>query len=205
VHEPAGAGYAKLKVDNGGRLTMSGYLADRSVVAENTSLTKDGRWPLFVGLYRGSGVIYGWMSFENQSDSDVHGSLVWTRPVSSTIPIPGTNLLEVVGSRYQLPTGTTTALGFTNGLAIFSQGEAFTPFTNRIILGPNNKVTNAGTNRLTLTLAPTTGLFQGTVTHLALGKSTAFKGALLQEQQAGYGFFTTTNHHSGLISILPDR
>jgi hypothetical protein len=68
------------------------------------------------------------------------------------------------------------------------------------VLGPDDKVTNQSSNRLTFVIVPASGLFSGVVTPPDGGRSLSFKGALLQKQTAGRGFFLGTNH-SGRVTL----
>jgi hypothetical protein len=71
--------------------------------------------------------------------------------------------------------------------------------SNQFTLAANNIVT--GSNKLSLTLTTTTGLFQGTATN-SVGKTVSFKGAVLQKQTNGFGQFLNTNQ-SGSVQLAP--
>jgi hypothetical protein len=62
-------------------------------------------------------------------------------------------------------------------------------FTNEVSIAANNKVTNLSDNKLTLTLAPASGLFRGTVVSPGGAGSMPFGGVILQNQDAGSGCF----------------
>jgi hypothetical protein len=199
INQPGGHGFASISVSTAGRLSLTGYLADGSYLACSIALTQEGRWPLFVRLYGGRGALYGWMAFDD-SGTNLGGTAVWARPDVRGVMIPATNLVETVGARYVRPVG--SIFGFTNAQAVFDPPNADLSFTNSFIVFPNNQVRNTGTNRFALTLSSSRGLFSGSVKHPSLGKTTVFRGALLQNQDAGYGFFVSTNGLSGALWIM---
>ena len=65
-------------------------------------------------------------------------------------------------------------------------------FSNQVTLA-GTKVVNDSTNKLTLSIAGSSGLFRGTVVNPATGKVIPLKGILLQKQNLGCGFFSFTN------------
>jgi hypothetical protein len=92
-------------------------------------------------------------------------------------------------------------LTFTDGGLVLAGGDLGQGITSPFSLGPNNKVVKgSSTNKLTLTFTPSTGLFQGTVAAPSEPKSKpiGFGGVVLQNQNAGCGFFTGTNQTGSL-------
>jgi len=59
---------------------------------------------------------------------------------------------------------------------------------NYVTVNANYRVINLSSNRVTLALNPSTGLFRGTLINPADRKSIAVSGALLQQQNAGWGY-----------------
>jgi hypothetical protein len=79
---------------------------------------------------------------------------------------------------------------------IFSGGNLSDSFTNVVTLGANNRVTNFTTNQpLVFSIVLPDGRFSGRVTLTNAGARVIlpFKGALLQHQNFGSGFFLGTN------------
>jgi hypothetical protein len=195
---PPGDGPASVTVSSAARLTLVGTLADGTPVVHGTALTTNGNWPLYVPLYGGKGALFSWAHFDtNQPNDDVRGLYFWLKhPASSsklyTNGFIVTNVLA--GSVYHAPVSSTNrVLPFTNGIAVFSDGNLQDPLTNQVILGANNIVTNASTNKLKLTMSKVTGLFTGAVTPTNSIRAISFKGAVLQKQGLGTGFFVGTN------------
>jgi len=69
------------------------------------------------------------------------------------------------------------------------------PFT----LGANNVV--AGSDKLSVTITTTTGLFKGAATN-SLGATVSFTGAVFQKQTNGFGQFLNANQ-TGSVYLAP--
>jgi hypothetical protein len=54
-----------------------------------------------------------------------------------------------------------------------------------------------------MSFSPSTGIFTGTVTDPVMKRSWFFSGAVLQKDNAGYGFLTGTNEASE-VALLPN-
>jgi hypothetical protein len=172
-------GSGTVTVDVSGNVKFSGTLGDGTKVTESAIESEQGQWPVYVSLYSGAGMVFGWLQFTNQPPQNVGGMLDWIRPGSFTNEIP------VVGSPYSLPKGG-SVLDLSNGYIVFSGGGLLQSITNQFTLGANNVV--KGSDGLKLTLTTSSGLFQGTATN-ASGKTISFSGAVLQNQTDGFGQF----------------
>src|SRR5947209_272468 len=75
------------------------------------------------------------------------------------------------------------------GRLILENGRLSMPITNRIHLDSRNRVTNLSSNKLTLSIATSSGLFHGQLTPPETNKPISFSGAVLQKQNRGSGFF----------------
>jgi hypothetical protein len=91
-------------------------------------------------------------------------------------------------------------LDLANCVVILSGGNLSQSWTNDIILGANNRVTNASPNKLVVTLSLGSGLFKGTFTDPNTARTMNFSGALLQKSTNGSGYLLGTSL-SGRISI----
>lgn len=80
----------------------------------------------------------------------------------------------------------------------FSAGN-LEEFENLVSLS-ENKVTNLGTNKLTLSINKSSGLFSGSVTPPGARASIPFKGATDKNRNQGWGFFLGTNQ-SGRVRL----
>jgi hypothetical protein len=203
--EPAGDGAGNLILDQSGRVRFTGVLADGSPMAQSVPLSQNGAWPLYVSLYGGRGSALGWILVTNSPQPDLGGLLSWSRPPGLR-PKVHTNGFALdsllIGSAYHAP-GTNTIFGETNAVVILSQGGLGESITNHVRLTAGARVTYAGTNKLTLQLMQKSGAFTGRFTPSGARKSTVFKGAILQKQGYGGGFFLGTNQ-SGRVEFRPD-
>ena len=194
---PGGTGYGTASVGLGGKVTLNATLGDGTPAMQVVPLSQAGVWPLYVPLYGGKGSAMGWLTFTNRQDDDFTGRLSWIRPTfpeRPRYPAGFTNETVVVGSSYLPPTARTNrVIGLTNGVVELSGGNLLADFANSVVLTETNKVINLSSNRLNLTLSLPTGLFQGTAFHPTTGQPVPFKGAILQKQNSGAGFFAGTN------------
>ncbi len=207
TNAPAGTGFATVRVDRSGFVQTTGFLADGRSFSHRTGLSRDGRWPLFVGGYGHEGACLGWLRFEARPDDDLHGSMNWiVLPKTNRVMYPDgfVSILEAVGSRYQRPLeAKAPILGFTNGIATFRAGGLDADLTHDFSLS-GTKATTAQTNRLSLSFLPSTGLFKGKFTPAQDTRSIAFKGAVIQRQNFAAGYFLRSNL-SGSITLAPVR
>src|SRR5204863_7909029 len=104
------------------------------------------------------------------------------------------NGLAVAGSRYTAPTNADTRMiDLTNGVVWFQGGNLSAPFTNSVTLTSSNHVINNSANSLTMTLNTANGMFSGNVTVPEAARTNMFKGVVLQDAEAGFGYFLGTN------------
>jgi hypothetical protein len=198
--EPGGYGFGTVGVNTSGTISFSGSLGDGAKVTQSAIVSRQGYWPLYVPLYSGNGSIWGWLTFTNDPDSDLSGSVNWIKlaqPSAKLYPAGFTNWFDAIGSVYGFTNGV-RVLDLTNGVATFEGGNLSQTITNQFWLGTNNLVT--GSNTLSLKITTTSGLFQGGFINPATGKSNSFSGALLQKQNAGYGYFLGTNQ-TGSVTL----
>jgi hypothetical protein len=197
---PGGIGYGTARVDARGTVQWSGVLADGTKVSQKTGVSSQGVWPLYASLYSGSGSILSWMRFADNSASDISGQLLWLKTAGAggkSYTRGFTNDVDATASRYTRPAAGPRALD-----AVFSGGGLHDPITNSITLGSNNKIAAPNAGKLTLSIAPASGLFKGTALNPATGKTFQFQGVLLEKPNIGAGFFLNTDQ-SGQIYLSP--
>ena len=191
-----GISYGTVVIGTKGKLVFLGNLADGTVVAQTASVSRDGAWPLYAALYGGRGSLLGWIVVNTNPSPAVSlsGDVSWIKPglpAARFYRAGFTNTLALEGSLYQSPDAG-KVLQIDMGTVRVGGGNLSESHTNRVTLGANNKVTNLTTNQpLVLNLNLPTGLFNGsmTVTDGGARKKLLFKGALLQRQNFGAGFF----------------
>ena len=193
--EPPGDSPGAVVVDALGGVKFSGFMADGTPAVQKATLSKNGAWPLYVPLYGGRGSLLGWVTFTNTVDPDLGGFVSWSKP-ASLVPKNYTNGFVVtphlIGSVYRSP-GTNKVLNFDQGFVAFTEGNLAPGFTNTVGLAASGKVTNASPNPLIFTVLPPTGQFVGTAKPPGTTQVIPFKGAILQKQGYGGGFFLSTN------------
>ncbi len=205
---PGGDGIGILTVLNDGHLHMSGILADNTRISQNTSISKDGLWPLYVPLYRGKGSILSWVSFVNRDNSSLEGDLSWIKKggaIGRFYPNGFTNETSLVGSRYFRPAAGTRILNFTDATLELDGGNLSTLFTTPAFLSVNNilTATSQPTNNLRLRLNLNNGAFSGSFTHPANNRFSPIRGVVLQKANEARGFFLGTNQ-TGRVKIQGD-
>jgi hypothetical protein len=201
--QPGGDGYGTVKVDASGNITFGGALADGTKVAQSAFVSGAGQWPLYASLNSGKGLLFGWLTFTNLATNDIDGLVTWIKlPQSSAKYYKDgfTNAMELIASRYVFTNGV-PVLNMSTGQVWLANGNLAESFTNQVILATNNKVTGIGTNKLSLNITTSSGLFNGSVTPPG-GKVISIHGVVLQKQQYGGGFFLGTNQ-SGRVWMGP--
>lgn len=200
---PFGDGYGTATVNTKGSLTFKGSLADGTKVSQKVPISKNGDWPLYLNLYKNRGTFLSRIVIDtNQPDTDLSGLMNWFKrtQVAKYYGAGFTNESTIVGSRFVPPTATTRLLALTTGVVGFTNGNLMADFANDVTLDAAGKVTNLDTNKLSLSLNKASGLMAGAVTPPTGGRSLPFKGAVLQKQNRGSGYFLGTNS-SGRVSL----
>jgi hypothetical protein len=207
VNEPAGAGSATIRVDSSGNVRVSGLLADGTFFSQASTLAKDGRWPFYTSLYGDRGSLIGWVTFSDLPDSDLAGTLLWTRPRNSwafSYRNGFTNEVEAIGSRFVARRNLGQALSLTNGVATFSEAGLDEPVVDTFRISSSGKVINTSDNRFSLAFINSLGTFRGTFSEPGSSRTMTFRGAYLQKQSKGYGYFFGRDNESGLVTLEPE-
>lgn len=198
---PHGSGFASMAIDSNGKVRVTGRLGDGTPFTHSTGLGSDGAWPFYVPLYRGRGLILGWVRCTSPPNI-VDSTVTWIRPASSRsryYPAGFSANINLSGSGYAAP-GTNRVLSCTNALIIISGGNLPTSITNRLVFDAANAVSNLDTNVVSLSINPANGQFHGVFNAPGI-LNRKYSGALLQKQKSGAGYFLGTNE-SGRLQIL---
>ncbi len=194
---PGGNGFGAVTVSAGGGVAFTGTLGDGTKVTPTAIVSEDGKWPLYVSLDSGNGMLIGWLMFTNEPDRDIDGLAYWfkpAQPASALYKAGFTNAIEAAGSAYVFSRGE-RVVSLTNGYVLLEDGGLPQSISNQFTLASNNIVT--GSNNLRLTITTATGLFQGTATNTA-GKVISISGALLQKDTNGFGQFLDGDQSGGV-------
>jgi hypothetical protein len=200
---PAGHGYALMSVGRTGSLLSTTRLPDGTIFSQVVPISSDHSFPYYGWLYGGKGSIAGWLTFSDDPETDLEGELSWIKrpvPASKYYPSGFTNETEVVGSRFLYPGLNQPVLNFPEGTVAFDYGNLLQPFANQVLLSTNSRVVNLSSNRLSLALSLVTGEFTGTVAIPDSARLATFRGAVLQKQNQGAGYFLGTNQ-SGRVTF----
>jgi hypothetical protein len=195
IQTPAGNGFGTVKIDSTGRIIFAGTLADGAKVAQTTTISKSGVWPLWGTLYSTEGSILGWLTFANRPGDDINGVVTWTKsPQASARYYPAGFVFPIsaVGSKFVSSVGI-AELNLSSGRVELVDGNLAQGVTNQVTLAFNNKITGTGGSTVAISIAPSSGLLTGTVLDPATGRSIAVRGAILQKQNLGYGYFLGVN------------
>lgn len=187
---PSGESYGSLKVDASGRARFAGSLADGTKVTQGTYLTEADLWGLSVPVYRGSGLLFGWIGLGDGPEERLGGDVVWNRPQwagGSLYPDGFYFETYAEGAAYHPPS---------RGESLLPAGEAWLVLVspeetleNPVGIGPGNRVTNYGAGKLSLKFATATGLFSGTLADPTSGIRFRLGGAVIQPDGSAYGYF----------------
>jgi hypothetical protein len=194
---PAGDGIATVKVDSGGNILLAATLADGTKVAQKSTLSKQGIWPLYGSLYSGRGSVVSWLQFTNQPDSDLSGRFIWLRSAAAPgkyYPSGFTNEVWASGSSYTKPASGVKAFRSGDGALVLSGGGLADSLTVPFTWGSNNRITPKNSaDKLSFTFTAASGLFRGSVLNPQTHKPVTFQGVLLDKSAMGAGFFLNTN------------
>ena len=216
AQSPGGDGYATVSMNTGGMVSLSGVLPDNTSVAPGAvSVSKFGRWPLYIPLYGRFGSLAGWIHFTNQGASLVdlaNGgvcsfagfNVAWFRTnAHGKLYANGfTNALTVIGSTFS-PDNNAALLDLANLEVILSGGNLTEALSNSVNASGNGKFTigSGEIPGLTLSLNPATGVIKGSFADSAATGSAPIKGVVFQEQTNAGGFFLSgTNSGSFLLT-----
>jgi hypothetical protein len=199
TNSPGGNSTAPLTLSTSGRLSGLGTLGDGTPLKILATVAPGGQTPFYNPLYGGAGSFFGWMVFADTANSDITGTLYWTKPAtggSALYPGGFSNTLSVVGSRYVAPPPLTPALNLTNGTVVLTGGNLGS-LTIPVTLGGGNKIT--GSNGLTLTISPVTGAVTGSFLDPVTSAKRTVKGVVLRDLNYGGGTFLGTDQSGALF------
>lgn len=198
---PQGNGYGTLSISKAGVTSFTGSLADGTRVSQSVPVSQAGQWPLYASLYDGQGSLLGWITIGETSE--LGGDIAWTRPttLNSRYPSGFAWITEMIGARYNVPTKGFNVFESTNSsLVLTLDGGGLSPgITNSFTLDGRNHVKQPTlAKRLSLAFNPSTGLFTGSQAIPGMRQTLSFKGAIVQGQVLGGGYFLGTDQSGGV-------
>lgn len=207
TNQPGGNSVGTIILDGVGDVTFTGTLADGSPASQKTFISKNGEWPFFISSSSGNGVTLGWLTFSPGQEGTLTGQVYWERlPQANASLYPAgfnfANGITVAGSFYDFYKSVPVlVLPNSEGQAVLQQAGFSPALTNHFtLLNHGLKDVVAGSNKLNLTITLFTGAFKGSVVDPDNNLSIPVSGVVLTNQNAGFGFFITSNQ-SGSIFI----
>src|ERR1043166_1159052 len=206
---PAGTGFGVVSINQWGHIVASSRMADGRIWAQGANLTVSGRWPIFARVGAGfHGIVAGWMTFQDRSDSDFSGTLTWLGP-----EVPGPNNafvpafsgdFQMIGSHYvgsfrspvlqgNSSSNNVTLTLSSGGLDNTIERQLTLTSNNRFIFSPRLAGDSMG-------VAIGSGIFSGTFLHPD-NHIVVFRGVILQKQNLGAGSFLDMNGESGTVTL----
>jgi hypothetical protein len=179
AERPGGDSFATLTIDAGGMAKMVFTLADGSVALQRAPVSRGGHIPVYTSLYQGHGLLMSWLTFSNMAVADIFGSFAWEkpeRPTDARYPFGFRFDAMAIGSAL---VSSNALLEWTNGVLVLTGGGLPAEMTTDIALSGGSGVS----------LNPRSGLFRGVVKTSPNGQPIPYKGAILQKQNRGSGFF----------------
>ena len=195
---PEGSGFGRVLVDRLGHVSVSGIMAGGRPFSQRTTLAEGGRWEMYARLSGNDGLISGAMNFRDLAGSDFDGTLTWLgpeEPFQNDVVRAYVNNFAVqtgvAGSAYHYSAGSPVLNvdgAAPNAQVTFAGGAIDIPVTRDLTISPRNSVSfeprMAGD---AMAISPGSGFFVGSF--LANGSLARFRGAILQKQNIGIGYF----------------
>jgi len=189
---PQGNGFASLTVTSQGAARLMGYLADGTQFATAGTVSANSTIPVYVFLKQGNGYLAGDLLMQPTVSQGVGGTLAWATESF-------TASLDTQGSMFRAPSRTRSILGLSggspNGKFIALGADLSGEQQDLITVQPAGVVIPANhADQLVVTINKSNGSFQGSFVPTGEAGVVRFRGALLQQQGFGAGYFI----HNGL-------
>ena len=190
---PGGHGYGTATIDGLGKLTFSGRLGDGQVFSGTAPVTRLRRWPMYVNLLGGRGVLLGWLGAGTNGPGQLDGALHWIKgPSVSDATYPGgfSNQAVFLGSRYQPPPFGERVMDWVHGYALIN-GQFQLGISNLVKLSTQNALDTLAPDPASITwsLDPATGLVIGSFLDQWSGSTRTLRGVVLKRAQSVLGQF----------------
>jgi hypothetical protein len=200
---PSGDSALTITIASAGGVTLSGVMADGTVISQTSQLSQEGYYPLYVPLYAvgANGSVIGWLNFDAVTTNSLgtNSIVTWFNDAGATALYASgfTNQSMPIGSLYQ--TNLANLLTSTTATVIVSGGNLTASLTNTVTISNNVITATPLTNGLSLSLNRSTGAIQGTFVDPDSGHTNLIYGSILQGADACPGFFIGTTEAGEFI------
>jgi hypothetical protein len=205
TNAPSGSGFGIALVGANGSVSAAGWLADGTKFTQRTFVSPQGFWPFYAAPYSGRGIVLSWQQF---ASNHVGGELIWIKqPNVHNKAYPGgfTNDVMVSGSKFTAAAAGSPVVDWPNGRAqLILSGAGIGIHTNEVSIDAKNRITNLGGLPLNLNVIPSSGAFRGSVRDTGAGRTITIQGLLLQDSNAGAGYFLNQNQ-AGAVYLIPEE
>jgi len=190
VAGPGGYSYGSATLTSKGAVTFALHLADdiSPAISFPTTVGMDGAFPFYASLYKGQGLVMGWISLANAAPTTLQDAmLTWIKlPVATATPYAagfsasddGSGTFNLFGCPYVAPKKGTNILGWTYGSLTVTganvgnsilAGVGYNPLKNTFTDSPAND---------TLALTTASGALSGKFVPATGAKAVAFSGVV---------------------------
>jgi uncharacterized repeat protein (TIGR02543 family) len=201
---PQANSIAFLNVTKTGMAQIAGTLADGTAFSQSVGIAQDGTFSIFVPLYAKLGSVGGTFTFDPVT-GELNGAVVWDKPskpaTKSAAAFPGfSEQIAAVGSIY-MPVSGTPVLNFVNGMLTFDDGGTVSVSQAMTLAGASSApAVLPNLANVSMKIYPANGMFTGSFK--SNGVHYSYRGAVLQKQISGSGFFLETAG-SGNVNFGP--
>jgi hypothetical protein len=209
---PPGDGAQAVTVRAAGAVSVFGTMPEGSPVTLATGHSDTGSWPLYASLYRGRGVLLGWLTCGTDPASQEALWITAADAAARHYPAGFHETRAVALQRYAPPALKQTATTWTLGRLLIGGGNLPTPLEAEVLVTNHLIKPLSGTiSNLSLVITNGNGLFAGKFLHPVTRKVTPLRGGLVQglpwvppaeRVTVGGGWFLGTNE-GGYLWLEP--
>ena len=181
TNAPPGDSPLAVTVSAPSTVTVSGTMADGSVVTLATGHSVEGYWPFYASLDGGRGLVIGWMFCAPEPEQR---KLVWVKPSNFAARYyPGgfNEKRDAALKRFLSPAPKQSSVSWSMGRLLIGGGNLPAPLEAEVVVTNNLIKSLSGTvSNLSLTITNSNGRFGGSFLHPVTRKATPLSGVLVQ-------------------------
>jgi hypothetical protein len=205
---PAGDGYATIKIASNGVATFTGKYADGAALSMSAPLSLDLKLPFYQALYQQPGTTpatfagsaIGWLSLDSPPSLVRTSNITWSHGAFAGIPYAAgfTNPIAATAWLYVRPLTGLPSIAVPNMGIVLQDGglSSAIVITDAKYVGTPPKITipmASNPYKLTLSIAPQTGLMTGHFVPISGQPAVNIFGAVMQSDNSATGFFLGTD------------